>query len=238
MQIRTLTTLVVLGFLFGAANTNAVLVDFDSNLEGFVSDPFDPGDTGPITHQATAGSGGDIGWAGVTIDTTNTTVGGPFPGLNKGTNADFAGDLLAKHGAGGGNTTLTLSVDFMLSQSMADFNGFGPRFITPGGGERDWIFDNFGAGPVTGGVWNTRSLTFDTTWSNLEATAAGWRQIQGGPFSEMVDNVNHFEMKYTRGGAQLPDGAVLGLDNFDIFPEPASLSLLAVGGLIMLRRRR
>ena len=236
MQIRTLTTLVVLGFLFGAANTNAVLVDFDSNLDGFVSDPFDNGITGPITHQATPGSGGANGWAGTTVNTTGTTVNGPFVGMNKGTNAAFTGDWVTNYGRGG--TQLTYNMDFMLDTAMANFNGFTIRAIT--NPLSDWKY-TVGAGAVAAGVWNTASVTFDTAWTDAQAATAGWKPIQGGTFATTFNNVSHFEFKHARvipGGIQLPNGAVIGVDNLNITPEPASLSLLAVGGLIMLRRRR
>lgn len=35
-----------------------------------------------------------------------------------------------------------------------------------------------------------------------------------------------------------PGGGALGLDRFEVVPEPATLSLLALGGLPVIRRRK
>jgi len=239
MRKFALTALVVLGFLLCAGNkVNAVaLVDFATDLDGFVSDPFDNGTTPPITYQGTAGSGGPIGWAGTTIDTSSVTVNGPFVGMNKGTNAAFAGDWVTNYGGGG--TVLTYSMDFMLDTAMATFDGFTARTIT---GVSDWKYNNLGGGAVAAGVWNTASVTFDTAWTDAQALTAGWLQVQTGTFATTFANVGHFEFKYTRvmpvsGATQLPNGAVIGVDNLNITPEPASLALLGLGGLMLVRRR-
>jgi hypothetical protein len=35
-----------------------------------------------------------------------------------------------------------------------------------------------------------------------------------------------------------PENAGINIDNFQVTPEPASLALIGLGGLVMMRRRR
>ena len=241
-----IVTLVLLGLLMASGSAFGVLVDFDSDLEGMDGDTFDPGPRPPYTNndpvwQNSAGSGGATGWAGCQVITLNTTVGGPYLGMNKGTNTDLAGNWITKYGGGG--TELTLSIDVGSSAAVAQFNGLSPRIIS---GNSDWIYDGLGAGSLAVG-WTTLSLTFDTAWTDAQAVAAGWRHIDyGAPPAEMLfsvnaTNVGHFEFKYRKladNTGQLPDGAMFGFDNIDITPEPVTLSMLALGGIAALLRRR
>ena len=210
--------LILLGVLLAAGNAYAVVVTFDTDLEGMVGDTFDPGPRPPYTNndpvwQGSAGSGGAAGWAGCLVMTGGTTVGGPSIGLNKGTNTDLAGDWVSKYGDGG--TVLTWSVDVYCDQALPVFNGITPRIIS---GVNDWAYDGLGAGSISAG-WTTISTEFDTAWTDPQAVAAGWRKIQTGSFSGVADNVSHFEVKYRvfpDFTGQLPDGAMYGYDNFAI----------------------
>jgi len=55
--------------------------------------------------------------------------------------------------------------------------------------------------------------------------------VEGAVFS--LDHIAIFSSRQDNGGASL-----IGFDNINVFPEPASLTLLGLGGLMMLRRRR
>ena len=220
--MRKVATTLVAVLLFGAGSSFAVTVDFDTGWEGFVDDGFDLGTGNNLSWQNNPGAGGDHGWVG-TIVTLDGVGAGPGIGFNKGTNTDFAGDWVTKYGEGG--TILRISVDVYCDQALPTFNGINPRIITNiPAPPADWVYDGLGAGSLAAG-WTRISTTIDTSWTNAQATAAGWRQIQAGSWSNVASDVSHFEVKYHRiaiGIGNLPEGAMYGYDNISIKP-PALL---------------
>ena len=84
-------------------------------------------------------------------------------------------------------------------------------------------------------------MTFDSTWSDVEAAANGWVDETGGtvPWTLLMTNVFHPEIRLLLGD----DASALAyIDNVALrsIPEPATLALLAFGllGLGFARRRR
>jgi hypothetical protein len=84
--------------------------------------------------------------------------------------------------------------------------------------------------------WKKRVVPMDTDWSDTDAMNAGWLRISGtDSFQDAIANVN-WVLLY--GDSVTPDGTNIGhYDHVTIMPEPATLGLLALGGLMMLRRR-
>jgi PEP-CTERM motif len=89
--------------------------------------------------------------------------------------------------------------------------------------------------------WQSYSVTFDSTWSDVEAAAHGWVDETGGtvPWTLLMTNVFHPEIRLLLGD----DASALAyIDNVAVrsIPEPASLALLALGflGLGCTRRRK
>jgi len=82
-------------------------------------------------------------------------------------------------------------------------------------------------------TWQHCSVSFDPTWTDTQAIAAGWFQETCTPsFAETMADVYTSEVRLTGS-----DVLIAGVDNFTLVPEPASIGLLALSGLAMLRRR-
>ncbi len=62
-------------------------------------------------------------------------------------------------------------------------------------------------------------------------TMGVFESVEGAMFN--LDHIAIFSSRQDNGGASL-----IGFDNINVFPEPASLTLLGLGGLMILRRRR
>jgi len=85
------------------------------------------------------------------------------------------------------------------------------------------------------GVW--RTYTFGLTTSDLTLVGGS------GTLAQALSGVGRFMLRHQTGapagiGAGTPVVGTLGIDNVTAIPEPASIALLAVGGLALLRRRR
>ena len=85
-------------------------------------------------------------------------------------------------------------------------------------------------------TWTQVSYTVDTDWTDAQAVAAGWYQVDGTTsFPDTVRDVVYFSV--VNGDA--PGGAC-GLDTFSAatVPEPVTFGVLAIGALATLLRRK
>jgi hypothetical protein len=90
--------------------------------------------------------------------------------------------------------------------------------------------------------WQNYSVTFDPSWSDLEAAANGWVDETGGTVSWalLMTNVFHPEIRLLLGDQA---SAAAHIDNVNLrrVPEPASIALIGLGlfalGLLSRARR-
>ena len=76
-------------------------------------------------------------------------------------------------------------------------------------------------------------LRFDLTNPNLNLSAAG------GQLNQLLNaNEGSLDLDFSGSGLGIIEDESWGLDNITVVPEPATVGLLLVGGLALLRRRR
>lgn len=98
------------------------------------------------------------------------------------------------------------------------------------------------------GTWGTYALSFDPTWTDLEARAAGWLTdddvdplaIPSPSFATVMASVGRAEIRL----GTTDESSLAGIDNFGLtgeVPEPSTMLLMSAGigliGLARLRRR-
>lgn len=103
-------------------------------------------------------------------------------------------------------------------------------------GSTVWKYD-FNVVPPTS--WTNYSIeTIDTDWSDVDAAANGWTRTQGsGSFTSVWSSLDYILFAQVVGGGA--GGTIsVGVDNFYLVPEPATMSLLFAGGALALLRRK
>lgn len=124
---------------------------------------------------------------------------------------------------------------------LFDSGSFDAAWLLFSDGGNGWIYPLTAVFPI--GTWQTYDVVFDPTWTDTQARAAGWVTFHdldpsatpSDSFLTVMESVYFVEVRVSGNG-----DLVAGLDNYRLLsvPEPASLGLLALGSLILLRRRR
>lgn len=100
----------------------------------------------------------------------------------------------------------------------------------------------FGFAPPPTNAWTSFSVTFDPSWTDEQARAAGWTTdspdgFGSVSFSQTLADVYSTELRFAGPGRM-----VAGMDNFslEVVPEPSTvgLALLGVIGVLLGTKRR
>ncbi len=185
---------------------------------------------------------GDLaGWFGSTVDSTvvNPGVGGNPGGYleirrSGAFDIGMTTDLAAVAGSYSG-AVWTVKVD--LLHLAGDTFDAKLRFRYQDPSFNGWSHSL--SGPLAN-VWSTKMLSFDPSWTDIQAVANGWTQ-EAGPvvsWAQTMSNTYHPEIRFAGGPTLL-----VGVDNFSItaVPEPSTYSFMALGLAVlgvMVRRRR
>ena len=89
-------------------------------------------------------------------------------------------------------------------------------------------------------TWATGEIDIDVNWTDDEAQAAGWQFNAPAGGSNWSDDLsNGLSFIRMMGHDTTNGGPLRGFDNpsFGVIPEPATIGLLAIGGLMIMRRR-
>ena len=147
------------------------------------------------------------------------------------TDSDFTGDYAAD-----GITGASVDLNFMTDNVDAAWLRVRKDIFTNG-----WRYPLTDVFAPTD-TWMTYSVAFDPTWSDADATNAGWLTDQdiepaanpSPPFADVMSSVGRAEVRIASTGSTL-----VGIDNFSLVPEPSCCPIvLLVGAILIMRRRR
>lgn len=147
------------------------------------------------------------------------------------------GDHVLQATANGGSGAGGKLVFFNSVQWTGDYNAAGVNKIR-------FQANNVGTNPVSLGftINGSGTITQDT---GTIAPGSGWQTYEipldtlvlGSPTT--LDSVTELRMRYIQGGSFVGGSPVqVHLNNIEAVPEPTSLALLGLGGLLMSKRRR
>ena len=89
--------------------------------------------------------------------------------------------------------------------------------------------------------WHAKSVTFDPSWTDVEAAANGWQDETGGAISwqQLMSDVYHPEIRFLLGDQE---SAIAHVDNINLSavpePSPVTLAMIALAAVGFLARRR
>lgn len=218
-----------------------------TQAELFINGDFEAGDT---WGQGGSGSGGSYPWPATlmppTYQTTGGSDGGAWMELNTsamvfaptwtwgwGWSAIWSPDIaattgevlrlsgMAKHVDANYGSNLKAFVDYVDSASLrVDLNGDGLAESLGTGVAADWKLDRYMVSWVTGANWAAFSDTF---------TVPAVTGLAG-----LTVTISCEDKSWYPGG---PGGDVVGIDELSLIPEPATMALLGLGGLLIRRKK-
>lgn len=190
-------------------NTNWAAAGPDNNYVGFWIDTAPQGDGGPATINGYPVPDGDLDETNFRIvDTGNGQIGVQFVGYGTAANA---------------GVTITQSGWYTFKTTFDDDNGL--------------VANTLSVSDVNGNVLGS-AFNDPTAYVNTSPQALAWSSLEGTNYGDWT-TVWQDGFGATTGPNENGAADILGIDNVIVaVPEPASFSLLGVGALALLRRRR
>jgi len=136
-----------------------------------------------------------------------------------------------------------MEMSFYMAQSVGSTGGSSNVRISlwdSWGGTTKWEYDWATPATTTLALYSTGLM--DATWTDTQAVAAGWVQLSGTTtFRDTLRNLLTTDIKSNGRGTNGYDGPIV--DNITVgtyvpIPEPVTLSVLALGLVGVLARRR
>jgi hypothetical protein len=220
------TTLLVAGPAFADAVPYLEEWDVSGDLAGW-------SDNGVATTVAVVDSGGNPGGYLYSFGTAGGTLD-----IGAGT-TDTVTAILGDYGG----SLWTISFDLQFISGNFD-NAWLRLQGDPGGGTNGWLYDLTDEFPI-GGQWTSFAVTFDPSWSDIEANAGGWVPLSAvfagaqpsSSWSATMSDLLRAEIRLSAEGF-----SEAGIDNYRStpVPEPGTLLLMSTGlaALWRVRRRR
>jgi len=185
-------------------------------------------------------NGDTAGWEGNTIVSTVSQVnaggnpGGYLNSVGTGSGTFDIGAVSHLSALTGSYTGQVWTAKFDVNYLRGNFDDAWLRFRFQDSSHNGWRFHLTDSFPS--GAWQSYSVTFDPSWSDAQAIAAGWAtDLADGSgsvsFSETLSNVFTTEVRISGVG-----DVQAGIDNFNLVgevPEPSTYAMM-LGGLGLL----
>lgn len=248
----SLAAVALSAFGLSAATNAAILTEdfesFDGGTDITTGGAITVADTGPNrTVKANSTTDNKIGNVSMHIKDTDTfnpspTVTFSFPAMTSGsvtltvwveTQVPDGGEFAMR--LGGQETDAAISADL----ARVAFNWTGPTDTrtTQLAARHDTTWTPLALSPVEDTAY-TITMTFDTDTDTYTASLNG-TQMSSGNFvsTRKADNISSLHLMFGGATTTVRVGEFF-IDNVSVVPEPATLGLVGLGGLALLRRRR